>query len=382
MRIAINAISATRGGGRTYLLNLARVLPQVGSHEYRLYAPASVAPALSGLPSSFEVTVPAGAERGYWARLLWEQIVLPASARRWGADVLICLGGFCPLWSLVPVLLLSRNPLYFTPRFLTDLIERGHYTWAARHLAMTRLALWSAQAARLTITPTDAMAAMMRTFAGHRSLRLRTIFHGFQLWPGLNGAPRVAPPATPFRFLIVSHYNYFRNFETVFRAAAKLRASCPAGALQLVLTTDLRPGLRLGGYDTTRAARLLDELQIRDIVVLLGSVAYDDVPKVYSSAHVVICPAYAESFSHTVVEAMALGVPVIASDIGVHREVAGDAACFFSPLNPDDLADRCRTLMSDGALRAAMSAAGMERAKTFDWRRHFQELLAAAEEIT
>jgi glycosyltransferase involved in cell wall biosynthesis len=381
MRIAINAISATGGGGRTYLLNLGRALPQVAPHEYRLYIPASAATALSGLPSNFEITVQAGAERSYLARLFWEQIVLPASARQWGADVLVCVGGFCPLRSPVPVLLLSRNPLYFTPRFLADLMERGHYAWAARHVAMTRLALWSAQAARLTVTPTDAMGAMMRALAGRRGLRLRTIFHGFQLWPGLNGAQPAAPAPPPFRFLVVSHYNYFRNFETVLRAAAKLRASHPAGSVQFVLTTDLRPGLRLGGYDTSRAARLLEELHIRDVVLMLGSVAYDDLPKVYRSAHGVICPAYTESFSHTVVEAMAMGVPVIASDIGVHREVAGEAACFFSPLDPDELVDRCNTLMRDPELRTRMSAAGRKRAKDFDWQRHFQELLAAAEEI-
>jgi glycosyltransferase involved in cell wall biosynthesis len=381
MRIAINAISATRGGGRTYLLNLARALPRVAAHEYLLYVPASVAPALAGLPANFQIAVQAGAERNYLARWFWEQIALPAAARRWGADVLICVGGFCPLRSGVPVLLLSRNPLYFTPRFRTDLLQRGHYAWAARHLAMTRLALWSAQAARLTITPTDAMADMMRALAGRRALRLRTIFHGFQLWPGLNGAPLVAPPIPPFRFLFVSHYNYFRNFETVFRAAAKLRASCPPGAVQFVLTADLRPGLRPGGYDTTRAARLLEELHLRDAVVTLGAVAYDDLPQVYTSAHAVICPAYTESFSHTVVEAMALGVPVIASDIGVHREVAGEAACFFSPLDPDDLAGRCLEVMRDEKLRARLRAAGARRAAAFDWQRHFRELLAAAEEI-
>lgn len=133
---------------------------------------------------------------------------------------------------------------------------------------------------------------------------------------------------------------------------------------------------------SAQAARLLDELQIRHVVVLLGPVPYDDLPQVYGSAHVVICPAYAESFSHTVVEAMALGVPVIASDIAVHREVAGEAACFFSPFDPDDLADRCLALMRDGSLRDRMSAAGPERATAFSWQRHFQELLAAVEKMT
>jgi glycosyltransferase involved in cell wall biosynthesis len=344
--------------------------------------PSSATADLSGLPSNFRAVSVPWAEHRYLTRLVWEQFVLPRQVRRWGADVLVCVGNFCPLRSPVPVVLLSRNPTYFTPRYLADLLERGHYAWALRHLAQIRLALWSARAARLTITPTAAMGDMIRSLAGHRPPRLRTVFHGFQLWPSLNGQPRSAPPAPPpFRFLVLSHYNYFRNFETVFRAMAKLRELCPDSPFELHLTTQLRPGLRLGGYDTTRAYRLIDQLGIRDLVRTLGAVPYDDLPGVYGSVHAVICPAYTESFSHTVVEAMALRVPVIASDIAVHREVAADAAVFFSPLDASELAARCLALMTNSSLRDRLRDAGLERASLFSWRVHFEQLLVAAAEV-
>ena len=381
MRVAINAISATAGGARTYLLNLARALPGLASHEYRLYIPAAAAPGLAGLPSSFELRSVPWAERRYSARLWWEQVLLPRELKTWRADVLVCLGNFCPLRCPVPVLLLSRNPTYFTPRYFDGLLARGHYLWAARHLAMTRLALWSAQASRLTITPTAAMAEMIRRSAGRRRLPLRAIHHGFQPWPSANGRPRGSPPPPPpFRFLLVSHYNYFRNFETVFRAFALLRNQGAPGSFTLTLTTRLAPGLRLGGYDTTRAYRLVRDLGIEDVVSTRGAVPYDELPVVYGSAHAVLCPAYTESFSHTVVEAMSLGVPVIASDIAVHREVAAEAALFFSPLDPAALAGCCRRLMDAESLRARLAAAGPERARAFSWRGHFEQLLEAAAE--
>jgi len=81
------------------------------------------------------------------------------------------------------------------------------------------------------------------------------------------------------------------------------------------------------------------------------------------------------------VEAMSMGRPVIASDIGVHREVAGDAALFFTSLDPEDLAAQCRRVISDAALRARLSAAGLARAQDFSWRRHFEQLLGAAAEV-
>lgn len=379
MRIAINAISATTGGARTYLLNLVRVLPGLSSHEYQLYLPASAAAETADLPSNFRVAVSPWAESSYPARFLWEQLLLPRRVRRWGADVLLCVGNFCPLWCSVPVVLLSRNALYFTPRYQADLLARGHYGWALRHSAMSRLALWSARAAGLTITPTAAMGEMVRSAAGNGVVCLRTVSHGFQPWPQLGERP-AAPAPPPFRFLLVSHYNYFRDFETVFRAMAELRQHGGAGQAHLRFTSTLRPGLKLGGYDTTRAYHLLDQLGIRDSVTALGPVAYDALPGVYGSAHAVICPAYAESFSHSVVEAMALGIPVIASDIPTHREVAADAALFFTPHDAAGLASQCRALMEDESLRARLRAAGMERARLFSWRRHFEELLAAVAE--
>ena len=377
MKIAINAISATAGGGRTYLLNLARALPSLAGHQYRLYVPAA-APDLASLPGNCEVR--SEARRGNVARSVWEQFSLPDELRRWGADVLICLGNFCPLRCSVPIVLLSRNALYFTPRFIDDLLERGHYLWAAKHKIMARLALASARAARLTITPTDAMAGMIRAASANRPVALRTIQHGFELWPSAD--PRqAAAPTPPFRFLLVSHYNYFRNFETVLRAFAELRKDYGNGHCKLMLTTNLQPGLRLGGYDTTSAHRLLRELGLQDAVTTLGAIPYDELPEIYRSAHAVICPAYAESFSHTAVEAMAMGVPVIASNIPAHREVAGEAAVFFAPLDAADLARRCRAVMEDDSLRSRLEAAGRERALAFSWRRHFEALLAAAAEV-
>jgi glycosyltransferase involved in cell wall biosynthesis len=355
------------------------VLPGVGEHEYLLFLPTATRAELADLPGNFRPAHVPWAERSYAARFFWEQFFLPREVQQWRGEVLVCLGNFCPLWCPAPVLLLSRNALYFTPRYLRDLRERGHRLWALRHVLMSRLALASARAARLTVTPTAAMADMIRAAGGTHPPRLATIPHGFEPWPVSNGRPRTPGPP-PFRFLILSHYNYYRNFETVFRALALLQKE--GRSVQLVLSTRLEPGLKLGGYDTTRAYRLLDQLGIRHLVTTRGAVAYDDLPDIYGAAHAVVCASYSESFGMTVVEAMASGVPVIASDIPAHREVARDTALFFPSGDATALAARCRELMDNEDLRARRSAAGLERARNFSWRRHFEALLAAAEVVT
>src|SRR5262249_57210008 len=118
----------------------------------RLYVPHSARADLSSLPDNFRIVCRPWAERSYATRLLWEQSLLPHDVRRWGADVLICLGNFSPLWCKVPVLLLSRNALYFTPRFFSDLVERRHYGRALEYLLLRRLALWAPRPGGPTIS--------------------------------------------------------------------------------------------------------------------------------------------------------------------------------------------------------------------------------------
>jgi glycosyltransferase involved in cell wall biosynthesis len=78
-----------------------------------------------------------------------------------------------------------------------------------------------------------------------------------------------------------------------------------------------------------------------------------------------------------VLEAMAAGIPVACSDIPPLREVAGEAALFFDPLNEDAIAIAVESIVTDETLRARLEKAGPQRARTFSWERAAQETLAA-----
>ena len=74
-----------------------------------------------------------------------------------------------------------------------------------------------------------------------------------------------------------------------------------------------------------------------------------------------------EGFGMPVLEALAAGIPVACSDIPPLREVAGDAALFFDPLDEDAIAAAIERVMSDAALQERLAAAGRERARPFTW---------------
>ena len=105
---------------------------------------------------------------------------------------------------------------------------------------------------------------------------------------------------------------------------------------------------------------------------MLGSVAHEDLPDLYASADVFVAPATGqESFGIVLIEAMAAGTPVVASDIPGYRSVArgGLDARMVRPGDAAALAAAVEDVLADPTAAGVMSAAGRERAKEFSWER-------------
>ena len=114
---------------------------------------------------------------------------------------------------------------------------------------------------------------------------------------------------------------------------------------------------------------------------LIGRVADPDLAALYSAATAVVAPSRAEGFGLPVLEAMTLGVPVVATRIPALVEVAGGAARLVEP-DADDLRAGIDAVVGDPALRAAMVRAGLVRAADFDWDRTGHRLWTLYAEMT
>jgi glycosyltransferase involved in cell wall biosynthesis len=383
MHLFLNGLASSAGGGLTYLRN---VLPHL-STRLPVQVTAAVNPQLrrefSGLPRVClpEINFHAGTVSRFWQ----EQTALAAAIRRSGADVLLSVGNFALRKSPVPQILLSRNALYTSADFLRDLRRRRQYgLWLDTRIKGS-LARRSIYWADRTVAPTEAFAQELRRWTGRNVV---AVHHGFDheaffrdqtpLPADIRDKLDREKEKDTLRLLYVSHYNYYRNFETLFHALPVMRERLGGRKLQLFLTCRLRSEDNPGSYNAAAASALVNQLGIGDSVVELGSVPYSLLHHVYRACRVYVTPAYAESFAHPVVEAMASGLPVVASGLAVHREICEDAALYFAPMSPEELAARVCQIAASARLSKQLSDRGRERARVFSWDKHVTDLLDLA----
>jgi glycosyltransferase involved in cell wall biosynthesis len=384
IHLFVNALAATAGGGLTYVRN---VIPQIAARN------DAMATVLIDAGLRREFQIPSNIEFLEWegipqpALRFWqEQRMVRRLALRSGAGVLLSAGNFAVWNSPLPQLLLSRNSLYTSRDFDRDLCSRGETRlWLDTRLKAA-FAKWSIHAADRVVAPSQSFADELQRWTG---VPISAVHHGFDREIFLRDhsplpdavRQKLECAGGALRLLFVSHYNYYRNFETLIRALPSIRRQLAPRPVRLFLTCKLAPGANPGAYRPERAAALVRQLNLSEEVVALGSVPYSLLHHVYRSADIYVTPAYAESFAHPLVEAMSSGLPVVASDLPVHREICGDAGVYFERFSPQELAQRILAVAGSSELATQLAQAGIARASAFSWRRHVDQILSLAREL-
>lgn len=382
MHLFVNALAASAGGGLTYVRNILPAVAQrqdvqvtvLLSSELRGEFPALQNVSFVEPAGSFS---PAG-------RFLEEQKLLPSLIRRCGADVLLSAGNFALRNSPVPQILLSRNSLYTSLDFYRDLRSRREYgmwldTWLKGILARRSIA-WADR----TVAPSRSFAKELKRWTG---VDITAIYHGFDHDLFFqDGAPlskqvqsKLDQTQDALRLLFVSNYTYYRNFATLIRALPVIKAGIAPRKVALLLTCEFRRG---GSYRTDREASLVRELGVDAEVVQLGAVPYGSLNHLYRACDVYVSPAYAETFAHPLVEAMASGLPIVASDLEVHCEICGSAALYFPRFSAAGLAQAVLQVISSTAVSRQLAEEGIRRCQFFSWKKHVDEILALAHNLS
>jgi phosphatidylinositol alpha-mannosyltransferase len=178
-----------------------------------------------------------------------------------------------------------------------------------------------------------------------------------------------APGLPPGRRLLwVGRLDAQKGFPVAVAAFGQIAGEFPD--LSFVVVGD--------GRDRSAVSALPPDMRRR--VVMAGSVAHQSLPAYHAGADVFVSPAVGqESFGLVLIEAMAAGVPVVASDIAGYREVvrADVDGLLVPPGNAVTLADAVRMVLTNPGLASRLSESGRARAARFSWDVVIEEIEAA-----
>jgi glycosyltransferase involved in cell wall biosynthesis len=164
--------------------------------------------------------------------------------------------------------------------------------------------------------------------------------------------------------LHVGTFSYRKNIPTLLRAVAHLRASGKWGNRQVILAGSQNLSIK-GGHEVLETIR---ELDLSATVVLTGHTPDEHVPGLYAHASLLVMPSLYEGFGFPVLEAMAVGTPVVCSDTSSLPEVAGDAAILFPPHDYHALADAIENLIQNRRIAEQLRGKGFAQARRFSWQ--------------
>ncbi len=338
------------GGVRDHVVNLADQLS--GDHDVRIFAPASA-------PVEDARVVAVGSARPIrFNRSIAPVALSPLSARR----LLQGLADFDPHITHI------HEPLAPVPSAAAGAFGRGplvgtFHTWSDRRLAYSAVAPLGRRVANRLAMRIAVSPAAQEYAAGALKLPLgafRIVPNGVDVprFAGAEPLPQLVDPERPL-ILFVGRLEPRKGLEVLLRGFLRLRVTMPSARLCVVGE----------GPERERCQELIPA-SIRPDVLFVGRVAHDELPRYHASADVFVSPATGgESFGIVLLEAMAAGLPVIASDIPGYRTVLKDGrqGRMVRPGDGVALATALEALLANPRLRKAMGEEGRETAARYAW---------------
>jgi glycosyltransferase involved in cell wall biosynthesis len=298
-------------------------------------------------------------------------------------DALFSTANFAMFRCPVRQLLLVRNALYFSKLYQQMFLLKHSLGMRIAFRLRRWLICQSVCHSDVVMTPTQAMLDDLRRFV--KVDAARTLVNPYGVTPPCsssspNNKPdtRLQPPS-PYRvgLVYVSLYSEHKNLSTLLKALPLLNKN---GSRKFLLKTTVDPAWAGAAWTVTHKwdLGLARQPDVAPWVEFFGPLRAELVQDIYRGGDVFVFPSFCESFGHPMVEAMAHGLPIVAADTPVNREICGEAALYFSALDPKDLAEKVALLGRERALREKLGTTGRLRASAhFRWENHVARLLQA-----
>ena len=331
-RIVIDGSMARSGGGFTYLVNMLPRLAETRPEDsIRVYLRSERI--RDSLPRFENLEIVLLPEAGLLERIRFTYREMPRLVRAWDADLYYSVGEWAPVGLSCKSMAAFRNPNVFS-----DLPMEWPAKQKARLSLLRGIAGLTARACdRILFVSQDSADWIGDAMAMPERKRV-AVPHGIDL-------SRWAPPAVPasreggFILSVSSVYRY-KNYVRLIEAYAELVRRQPATPDLVIIGDDQDPA-----YSARMREARERTGEIAERIHILGEVPYAEVRRYYAEASLFVFPSYLETFGHPLLESMASGLPLVAADIPVFRETAGDAAFYADPHDASALARAMETAL-------------------------------------
>jgi glycosyltransferase involved in cell wall biosynthesis len=299
-------------------------------------------------------------------RLLWEHLLFPHVARN--ADILYSIGSFASLTRKTPQVVAVLIPYVFGNEG-REVIKKTQpsLSFRARIFAQRVLGRVTLRRATVLIATSEFTASQIRA-AESEGADVRVVpIAGAEVPAHEQSGDEVGLSFTrPFALSVGS--------DPPHKDQLGLIQSWPVDSgLDLVL---------VGNGHAYPPSRLQETVHGRTDVHWLGPVpSYRKLFDLYAQASVVVAHSLLEGFGMTPLEAMAQSTPVVASDIPAHREVCGDAAVYYDPLDAPSLSAALARISNESGLAERLVVAGKERLQLFSWTENGARMCAIFHEV-
>ena len=174
----------------------------------------------------------------------------------------------------------------------------------------------------------------------------------------LNADSGPLPPQQPYRIFCFAAEHRHKNLIMSVMAGAALSIDY---GLQCKFVFTLKSDSEIWKEILSMSIKLGIQAQMCN----LGPISLDESIRQYAMSHCVFVPSLAEIFSATYIEAMAMRVPIVTSDLAFAREVCGNAALYFNPTDPNSAAEAISKVLKDLKLRQCIVEEGLRKVRLY-----------------
>jgi glycosyltransferase involved in cell wall biosynthesis len=376
-KILVHCLGASLGGAIRHLTNFIPMLSACSEkNQYVFLVRDSFSEIYVGENILYK-KIPDKQAASWFSRLYYDIVVLPRMLGREGYTAIVSLTNFGPIWSPIPHVFFQRNAVYYCDYYLKIVNRRLKLESMARRF----LAIQSMNRADLVVTPSNAMAAMIKDKCPSvRQKEFYTLYHGFSKETlkacTLDESILNVINTTRQKIFYPTHPAVHKGFEILFKLLFEYKKRNKHFVLITTINEEDWPsGIR-------KYRDIVQKLGLQDEVKFIGRVHQSQMGYIYEHVDCMVYPSLCESFGFSMIEAMGYGLPILAANTDINREICDNAAIYYEPENYREGAEKLALLMGEN-VRSELENNAKRRVLSRDWGwdRYAREFVEMIEKV-